>query len=55
MVGYLIAFVDKDEEKIKSGHDGSCHVDVLLEGGEEKEGKKRGRRRKVEGEKRAKR
>ena len=37
MVGYLIAFVDKDEEEIKSGHDGSCHVDVLLEGGEEKE------------------
>ena len=51
MVGYLIAFVDKDEEEIKSGHDGSCHVDVLLEGGEEKEGKRRGRRRKVEGEK----
>ena len=45
MVGYLIAFVDKDEEEIKSGHDGSCHVDVLLEGGEEKEGKRRGRRK----------
>ena len=43
--GYLIAFVDKDEEEIKSGHDGSCHVDVLLEGEEGKEDGKRGRRK----------
>ena len=34
---YLIAFVHKDEEEIKSGHDGSCHVDVLLEREEGKE------------------
>ena len=53
--GYLIAFVDKDEEEIKSGHDGSCHVDVLLEGEERKEegkrGRRRERRRRAEGEK----
>ena len=58
---YLIAFIDKDEEEIKSGHDGSCHVDVLLEGrredrkeddgGERREEEERGggRRRREKG------
>ena len=48
--GYLIAFVDKDEEEIKSGHDGSCHVDVLLEGEEGKVDGKRERRKREEEE-----
>ena len=50
--GYLIAFVDKDEKEIKSGHDGSCHVDVLLEGEEGKEDKKRRKRKREEEESR---
>ena len=28
---YLVAFVHKNEEEVKSGHDGCCHVDVLFQ------------------------